>query len=97
MMFDFILLKRSIHWTTKVMFSLSLAVYFLNLQYFIKIQFSYNSKEALNSRTTFENAGREFGPYMYKEYNPVDKSRSNLELYKNPQTLKLQAGRHSLT
>jgi hypothetical protein len=91
MIFDYILLEQGMHWISITMFTLSLAVYFFNLQYFIKKQFKYDSNEALVNNTTFQNAIKDFGPNTYTGNNPADKGRSNLELYKNPETLKLQA------
>lgn len=73
------------------MFGLSLAVYFFNLQYFIKKQFKYEAKEALGNQTQFKDAQKGFLPNTYIENNPADKARNNLELYKKPETLTLQA------
>lgn len=93
MIFDYILLEHGIHWTTYVLFGLSLAFYLFNLQYFLKHLFKYTSTEALETKLNFQQAQVHFGPNTYIENNPVDRSKRNLEVYKKPETLDLQVGK----
>ena len=92
MIFDLILLPAGIHWTSKVVFTVSILVYAFNLQFFVREMFQVRNREALIKKTHLKEVAGSFGTNTYDEQNPVDQARANLQVYKKSETLKLQAG-----
>lgn len=96
LVFDYIFLPAGIHWTSIVVFVLSILVYLFNLQYFVRHSSDVQNKEALMKQGTFNDVYSSFGTSTYKDKNPIDIVKENLQVYKKPETLKIQADLETL-